>query len=151
MRRSTAASFVVRKKIGTLRFICDARKATARFKEPPGVALPSGEALGRMQYSQGACLYGAGLDLKQFFRPVLISEDMRGFFALPSVKAFEVGVTTLDGAAVSGDTVLHPCFCTLPMGFSWAMWAAQAMHEELVVQSGVKGVPRADRGDFVQI
>ena len=37
------------------------------------------------------------------------------------------------------------------MGFSWAMWAAHAVHEELVVCSGVEGVPLSDRGYFVQM
>ena len=49
--------FFVRKKSGELRFICDARRTNARFREPPGVALPSGEALGRRQCPEGSRLF----------------------------------------------------------------------------------------------
>ena len=40
--------FFVTKKSGALRFICDARRTNARFKPPPCVKLPTGEAFSRI-------------------------------------------------------------------------------------------------------
>ena len=143
--------FFVTKKSGALRFICDARRTNARFKPPPCVKLPTGEAFSRIHLSEGEVMYGAGLDLKDYFHSMTIPVEMRSFFALPSLSAAEAGVCEVGGIAVSLETQIYPCFCTLPMGFSWAMWAAQAAHEEVVARAQIDTRMVQDRSDFVSL
>ena len=143
--------FSVTKKSGALRFICDARRTDARFTPPPSVRLPIGEAFPRISLAAGQVMYGAGLDLKDYFHSMTIPVDMRTFFALPSLSAAEAGVCEVGGIVVSRGTLVYPCFCTLPMGFSWAMWAAQAAHEEVVARAQIDTRMVRDRSDLFSL
>ena len=92
-------------------------------------------------------MYGAGLDLKDYFHSMTIPVDMN-CFALPSLSAAEAGICEAGGIVVSRDTLVYPCFCTLPMGFRWAMWAAQAAHEEVVARAQINTRMVLDRSDL---
>ena len=47
------------------------------------------------------------------------------YFALPPVKAGDIG----SDIGYGSDTLVYPCITTLPMGFSHAVYLAQAAHE----------------------
>ena len=56
--------FFVRKKDASLRFICDARRSNARFREPPTVRLATGDSLCRLQLFPGEQLHVGSFDIR---------------------------------------------------------------------------------------
>ena len=48
----------------------------------------------------------------------------------------------LDGKAVTAETMLHPRLDVVPMGWTWALWWRQRIHERLVVDVGGEEVNR---------
>ena len=68
--------FFVTKNSGAIRFICDARHANVRFKPPPSVKLPTGEAFSRINLSEDQVMYGASLGLKVYFHSMTIPVDI---------------------------------------------------------------------------
>ena len=47
------------------------------------------------------------------------------YFALPRITASELGLETVGGVPVSGDTVVYPLVASLPMGWTWSLHFAQ--------------------------
>ncbi|CAK0809169.1 unnamed protein product [Prorocentrum cordatum] len=81
--------------------------------------------------SSEQAVYSASFDIEDYFHELRIDEDLSQYFALPAVRASAVGVESIDGVKVDARELIYPALQSLPMGFSWAMWAAQlveAMH-----------------------
>ena len=123
--------FFVYKKDGRFRFICDSRQTNARFHAPPEIQLCSGEGMGRLVVGHtGFC--GAGFDLKDYFHPLRIPSDLSSIFALPYLIAGEARLRALVGRELAPSQAVSPCLATFPMGYTWAMWAAQNAHVNIV-------------------
>lgn len=109
-----------------LRLIVDARPANSLFITPPSVRLPSPEFLSRLVVSPSSRLYAGKTDLSAFYHCLRMPVWLQPFFALPSLLPSELGLSGL------GSEPVFPCCTTVPMGFSHAVFLAQAVHERLL-------------------
>ena len=132
--REHVGLFFVWKKDRTLRMICDARRSNARFREPPQVRLATGCAMSRIEIPENTEMFIGSLDLKDYFHTLRIPDEMSDFFCLPAVRCRNI---RRRGVATPDTDMAFPCFRSLPMGFSWALWAAQRCHEILVASAGL--------------
>ena len=140
--------FFVYKKDKSLRMIVDCRKANQLFAKPPGVDLVTGEGLsgaelGEDYYSKGVAteeavdvLSGLRLvmevaDVSDCFHRCRLAGSVCRYFCWPRVWAKYVGVTSVAGTAVDLDQKICPYHCSLPTGFSWALYFVQACTSNL--------------------
>jgi hypothetical protein len=124
--------FGVEKDANSIRLILDARNANAVFVEPEGFELPTPDLLSKLRVQKGKRLFVAKADLGDYYHRLRVPHWMRTFFAIPAVKAEEVGMEQIYGRG----TMIFPRFITLPMGWSHAPFLAQRRHEHVVERSG---------------
>lgn len=120
--------FAVPKDGDKQRLIIDARPANAHFVDPAKVELPTPDLLAQLVVPTGQPIYVAKVDLDNYYHRLTLPEWLRPYFALPAVRAQDVGVSHIYGA----DAMVHPCCNTLPMGWSHSVFVAQAAHENLL-------------------
>jgi hypothetical protein len=120
--------FATAKSDGSQRFVFDGRPVNAVFVPCPDVELPSPELLAKLVAPGDEPVYVAKADLDNFYHRLRLPEWMEPYFALPPVKASDVGV----GATFGDATLVHPCCVTLPMGWSHSVFVAQKGHEHIV-------------------
>ncbi len=135
--------FFVWKKNNKLRMMCDARRSNARFREPPGVHLATGDSISRLEIPAGHDMFIAHLDLADYFHGLRISDELSDYFALPPVLVGSVGARWCEASPLAQHDIVYPCFKSLPMGFTWALWGAQRCHEQVLDDIG--GTLRSDR------
>lgn len=131
------AFFCVTKKSGKLRLMVDARRSNACFKEPDHVELATGEGLGALEIAAGCKVTIGMADLKDAFYHLSLPEQLRPYFSLPRVRASSVGVDNIAGVDVSPGTWLTPRLAVVPMGWSWALYLCQSVHESLAEKAGL--------------
>lgn len=122
--------FGIDKGDGTQRLILDARQANACFVPPPAVQLPTPDVFAALRTQQGVPVYAAKVDIDAFFHRFVLPDHLRPFFALPAVRAADLGLSDRYGA----DTMVYPCVNRLPMGWSHSVFLAQSAHEHLISQ-----------------
>ena len=64
--------------------------------------------------------------------------DLAQFFCLapqPGWVAQGLGCVDVEGLPVEAGETLYPCVRCLPMGWSWAMWFVQELHEQVLVKA----------------
>ena len=129
--------FCVSKKSGKLRLIIDARLANLHFSDPASLGLCTGAGLSSIELGEESVLHIGHADLQDAFYHFQLPELLRPYFGLRPVRAGDVGVTVLDdGTPVAEGDWVYPTLCVVPMGWSWAMWWCQAIHERLVASAG---------------
>lgn len=131
--------FGVEKPDGAIRLITDCRPANAHFIDSPPVELPTPDVLASLEVPGDAALFTAKTDLSDFFHQFLLPEELRPYFALPSVRAGELGLPGYD----PGEEV-WPMLTTVPMGWSHAVYVTQKAHEQMVRRAGI-----FDERDFI--
>ena len=129
--------FCVPKEGESLRLIIDARGANDLFVEPPKVELPTPDLLTRLVADPSRPLYTAKADIDNYYHRLRLPCWMRRLFALPPVKASEVGLSgpcLVDGQSIvfSPDDLIYPACVTMPMGWSHSVFAAQRAHEYVI-------------------
>lgn len=135
--RENISIFFVTKKNGRLRMIVDARRSNAHFTEPDHVDLCTGDGLGMLEIGEGETLTIATADLKDAFYHLSLPEELRPLFCLPPVRAGDVGVKQIRGVSISRGMKITPRLAVVPMGWSWALYLCQSIHESLAEQSGL--------------
>lgn len=135
--REQIGLFFVTKKSGKLRLIVDARRSNAHFGEPSYVSLATGDSLGNLEFESGQEVTIAMADLKDAFYHLSLPQCLRDYFCLPSIRAKDVGISSLDGRRLKGDERLTPRLAVVPMGWSWALYMCQSIHESLALESGL--------------
>jgi hypothetical protein len=65
--------------------------------------------------------------LDNFYHRIRLPEAWWPYFALPSIRAADLGIS-----GYAADAVIYPCCKTLPMGFSHSVFLAQAVHEHII-------------------
>jgi len=120
--------FGVPKDEDKIRLIIDARPANNVFIDPPKVELPTPDLLANLVAPTDQPFYVAKVDLDNFYHRLILPEWLRPYFALPPVRAVDVGLESKYGT----DTLIYPCCKTLPMGWSHSVYLAQAAHEHLI-------------------
>lgn len=131
--------FAVEKDSQSDRLIIDAQPANRHFVDSPHVQLPDPSHLVQLQVPAGATMEVGRTDLSNFYHHMGLPAWMQPYFALPSLtdeELREIGCADLSAS--------FPMCVTLPMGFSHAVYLAQAAHEHVVYQDGV-----LDRDDNV--
>ena len=126
--RAVNGLFAVSKDDGTQRLILDARPANALFQPPDKVVLPTPDLIANLATVSPAPIYAAKVDLDSYFHRFRLPEEYLPFFALPSIRAADVGLGDRYGA----DTMIFPCINRLPMGWSHSVLLAQSAHEHIL-------------------
>jgi hypothetical protein len=124
------------------RLIIDARPANSLFIKCPHVQLPTPDIMSQFVVPMAMTLEAAKADLDNFYHRIEMPQWMWPFMALPGLRAADVGLTAADG--YSSDAIVYPCLKTLAMGFSHAVYLAQACHEH-IIDTRVPLLRRADR------
>ena len=134
--RDCVTPFFVAKKSGRLRMVLDCRTVNRRFRPPPPLALSAGYSWSRLRVPKGKKLYIAQSDIRDYFYALEMPHNLRPLFCLPPVPKKllrEWDVPADRGGDLVGDNGwVWPMLRVIPMGWSWAMWLAQKVHEEQV-------------------
>ena len=138
----TVCIFFVRKKQNKLRLILDCRRSNHHFRPPTSVNLTTGESLRRVSIERGESLYVCSADLQDAFYTLSMPHELRKYFGLQRVRARDLGVKEVGGVAVAGDTWIQPRVSVLPMGWSWALYWCQVIHERAAERSGLTSEER---------
>ena len=134
--RSWLGCFFVMKKSGKLRIILDTRDVSCLFYTPPHTPLPTGAALGSIESDGDRYMFFAGADISDYFYRLGVPDGMEEFFSLPGLTAdFLPDIAKL--LRVPKHARLVPCFKVLPMGWSWSLYIAQAVHECRILRLGI--------------
>ena len=134
------ALFFVTKKNGSLRMIVDARRSNCHFREPDHVSLCTGEGLAHIEVEKGEELQICSADLKDAFYHLELPSALRPYFTLPPIDG-----KCLDGCPgveVQQGRRYYPRLCVVPMGWSWALYVCQALHEHVVARAGLGELDR---------
>ncbi|CAK0857017.1 unnamed protein product [Prorocentrum cordatum] len=130
--RERCGLFFVRKKSGKQRMVIDCRRANCWFRRPSTVAVATGSALGELAVPEGEQLYVGHVDICDAFYHFGLPEAFRDYFALPAVKAGDVGLTVLGGRPLAPGSRAWPVLAVLPMGWSHALYWCQTIHRGIV-------------------
>lgn len=125
--RAVNGVFTVEKDESCDRLIIDAQPANRLFVKSPHVDLPNPSHIVQLQVPANATVYVAKSDLSDFYHHIGLPEWMQPYFALPSLTRQELHSIGIDMAESDSDG-FHPMCCTLPMGFSHAVYLAQSIH-----------------------
>ena len=130
--------FFVRKKNGKLRMIIDARRSNQHFRDPDHVQLCTGDTLSRFEIDGEEDLTICQADLKDAFYHLSLPESLRKYFVLPPIDGrYLKGVCLPDGTPVGSGLKVFPRLAVVPMGWSWALFICQNLHEQIVEASGL--------------
>ena len=80
----------------------------------------------------------ASADLQNAFYTLEMPEELRRFFGLRPVRAGKLGLEQLGGEALGPEEWLHPVVKVVPMGWSWALWWCQSVHEKIAERGGLE-------------
>ena len=154
--------FAVAKKNGKQRLILDARPVNRLFVSPPGVDLLTGEGMARFevdleddealqQLLEPLNIAMGVADVSDCFHRLRFGDELaelKRFFAYPSLRASEIGLTELDGRPLTPDTEVYPIAESLPMGWAWSLFFAQTINAYQLAKSMtlVKPLVMSDRG-----
>lgn len=111
----------------SMRLIIDARPVNSMFIPSPPVSLPTPDVIAQFDVPQGTTLYAAKVDLDNFYHRLRLPEVWWPYFALPPIRAGDLSLS-----CYPANTIVYPCCKTLPMGFSHAVFIAQAVHEHII-------------------
>lgn len=140
--KDVVAPFFVKKKDGRQRMVLDCRAVNRRFRQPPPVALAAGYSWTRLELPEHSKLYVAQSDIKDYFYSLSLPEDLRSMFCLPPVpvgylKRWQVS-PSMGGDLPGQEGWIWPSLRVVPMGWNWAMYLAQRVHQEqILVATGI--------------
>lgn len=122
--------FAVAKDKDADRLIIDAQPANRIFVDSPHVDLPNPSHLVQLQLPPGAAMYTCKSDLSNFYHHLGLMRWLQPYLALPPLSPAELTRIGLPSGAA------YPMCTTTPMGFSHAVFWAQAAHEHVVYSTG---------------
>ena len=127
--------FFVQKKGDMIRLVWDCRLANLLFRLAPQVDLGAGDCLKDLDLSRGKSVWISQADVKNCFYQICLPQWLIPCFCLdpiPKSKAWSLG-TQHDYRGISLEFglagLVHPALAVLPMGWSWAFWVVQKLHE----------------------
>eukprot|EP00435_Cladocopium_sp_Y103_P026023 s1915_g6.t1 len=128
--KSVVTPFFVAKKSGRLRMVLDCRVSNAYFQDPPDIALPAGHSFSQLEIPDGHDLFIAQIDIRDYFYSIGMPVGLRPYFALPKIDLKIVVPDHPLCLAHDGPSLfLHPALKVVPMGWNWAMFIAQRVHQ----------------------
>ena len=133
--------FCVAKKNGKLRLILDCRDTNKMFRPPPALALGTGSSWSRLSIPEGQTLYMAQSDIKDYFYSLRLPLSLRPLFSMPAIPSALLATWKVpEGLGGSLDRAgwIYPMLRVVPMGWNWAMWISQRVHQEQsMIGSGI--------------
>ena len=135
--REFTGTFFVKKKDGRLRLVLDARRSNCHFVTPPATDLATGASIGDIQCDRSRSVYVGHVDISNAFYTLALPIEWRRYFALPGVKAGDVGVPEVTGRPVPPSTIIYPCISVVPMGWSHATFWCQSVLRSSVSSTGL--------------
>ena len=137
--------FFVNKKNKKLRFILDCRGTNRRFRDPPPLALAAGSTWAQLEVDHSQKLFVAQSDIRDYFFSLELPPDLKHLFCLPPIPLqylAEWGIQApCDGAEDTRGWVWPRCR-VVPMGWSWAMYIAQRVHQHICLEASGLGTSR---------
>ena len=128
--KSEVTPFFVIKKSGKLRMVLDCRASNAFFQDPPDIAMPAGYSFSQLEIPDGKNMFIAQTDVKDYCYSIGMPKELRPFFALPAVDLRRVIPNhPLCGQRHDDVLLMHPAMKVVPMGWNWAMFIAQRVHQ----------------------
>lgn len=156
--------FFVAKKSGKLRFILDCRAVNQRFRDPPPLALAAGSSWSQLQVDSKQKLYVAQSDIRDYFFSLAMPEELKRLFCLPPIsdKWLQTwGMQVPADGLVDSEGWVWPRCRIVPMGWNWAMYLSQRVHQNICLEASklptsrllVEGrpAPELDSGEVVLI
>ena len=143
--RAIITPFFVAKKNGKLRLVLDCRGVNQMFRPPPALAMSAGFSWSRLSMERSQTLYTAQSDIKDYFYSLRLPTFLQPFFALPPIPSQlmqQWGVDAKAGGLGSYDDMIYPQFGVVPMGWSWAMFFAQRVHQTQALFASGLGMSR---------
>jgi hypothetical protein len=99
------------------------------FVDPPHVPLCGPSHLVQLHLPEGEGMYVAKSDLSNFYHHLGLPEWLQPYFALPPLRPDELAELGLPLGAP------FPCCTTMPMGWSHAVYLAQAVHQNVLYRA----------------
>lgn len=93
--------FFVKKKSGMLWIVADCRHSNCWFTTPTELRLATGDTLAGLKLSDDEVLTVGSAGLADAFYHLELPPPLRPYFSLRRVRAGEVGITEVEGRAVS--------------------------------------------------
>lgn len=141
--KSIVTPFFVIKKSGRLRMVLDCRASNAFFKDPPDIALPAGYSFSQLEIPDGQSMFIAQTDIRDYFYSIGMPVSLRPYFALPQLDLKKILPDHPLCLSHSGDSLLvFPAMKVVPMGWNWAMFIAQRVHQHQSMLAAGLGVDR---------
>ena len=132
--------FFVEKKNEQIRLVWDCRVSNTHFRPPPPLELGAAEAVQRLTLDASDTLYIAQADVQNCFYQIKLPDWMVPYFTWSSCSGLEarsMGLNSYpDGSPVLPDDLVYPALKVLPMGFTWAFWIVQQIHQETARECG---------------
>ncbi|CAK9009883.1 Ankyrin-1 [Durusdinium trenchii] len=160
--RGLVTPFFVAKKSGKLRLILDCRETNRLFRRPPVLAAGTGASWSQIRIPDGEQLYVAQSDIKDYFYSLQLPSELRTLFCLPPIPGALLRhwkVNAEHCGSLDTDDWVHPMLRVVPMGWSWAMWLSQRVHQhQSQLGAGVspdrvlvdgKPAPRLENGEVL--
>ena len=144
--RETVDVFFVGKDGGRQRMVVDCRRSNRHFSEPAPVSLASGDSIAALDTGAGSGLVIGQVDIRDAFYRMALPEALRPLFCLRPIRAGALGLSEVDGRRVPPQMLVRPRLRVLPMGWSWALWWCQAIHERAVEACGLPASARLSDG-----
>ncbi|CAK9056858.1 unnamed protein product [Durusdinium trenchii] len=117
---------------GKLRLILDCRETNRMFRKPPVLAARTGASWSQIRIPDGEQLFVAQSDIKDYFYSLQLPVDLRALFSMPPIPGALLRhwkVSAELGGSLNTDDWVHPMLRVVPMGWSWAMWLSQRVHQ----------------------
>ena len=128
--KSLVTPFFVTKKSGKLRMVLDCRVSNTFFKDPPDIAMPAGYSFSQLELGPNENMFVAQTDIRDYFYSIGLPKFLRSFFGLPRVNLRKVAPShPLCQDGLFTPVWRYPVMRVVPMGFSWAMYIAQRVHQ----------------------
>ncbi|CAK9105668.1 unnamed protein product [Durusdinium trenchii] len=87
---------------------------------------------GLIRIPDGEQLFVAQSDIKDYFYSLQLPVDLRALFSMPPIPGALLRhwkVSAELGGSLNTDDWVHPMLRVVPMGWSWAMWLSQRVHQ----------------------
>lgn len=136
--------FFVGKSDNRLRPVIDCRRSNRYFVKADGVALASGDS--RLEISRGSEMVVGQVDIKDAFYRMELPQPLRHLFGLRRIRSRDLRLGSPDAVELEGHQFLYPRLTALPMGWSWALWWCQGVHQRAVESAGLSAATRMRDG-----
>ena len=128
-KKAGITPFFVTKKDGRLRLVLDCRSANQFFLPPPDIAMAAGYSFGQLTIDDDQEMFVAQSDIKDYFYSIGLPSYLSAYFCLPAIRPGLLSGRIPELRRWASDAVVYPQMKVVPMGWSWAMFFAQRIHQ----------------------